>query len=388
MSLKNISYLPQKFFLFICLLYGLIPTEGAPYITDQQFHWIFLLLIIIYTLYINSFKINIYGVIFFMLFVLFAGLNSFITMGHDIVLFSQAVLFAAVIAPTVYTNDIFRNQFLIALRWLLILSLSMFYLQFTIYHVTGNLLLVHEFFFPFSHARLGSEGDIYDNIVRMGGMYIEPGTYSNFIYVYMLIYMVITKNLKDPLLYFIAVSIILTYSAWGMMVASYFLIILIFSNLKQFSLIKRILLFLIIFFLGFSSIKYFENTPAVNFLYDKLHATNGSTGHKKDAYKEFYRRSDNLIFTGEGFQPTFKHKITSLQDSGILLNFAIIFGALFALLIFVVFIISLLKATNIMITLISLPVFFDKMYYWDGAFMLLFFIVLYQGLFYKKRIRI
>ena len=75
----------------------------------------------------------------------------------------------------------------------------------------------------------------------MGGVYIEPGTYSNMMYVFLFLYFILKKEKIDLLVFAGSLSIILTYSAWGIIFGSYLMIILILGKLNKFSWKKRIL---------------------------------------------------------------------------------------------------------------------------------------------------
>jgi len=375
----NFIDLFQKIFLFICLIYAFIPFEAVSFISTNKIHRIFLILIMLYALYINSFKISKYGSIFFIIFLFFALINSFVSIGENIIIFAMSILFAAIVVPIIYQNNKFKNQFLVAIRWLIIFSITMFFLQFILYHITGEILLLHELIFPFSKARIAEELS-YGNLMRMGGIYIEPGTYSNYMFIYIFIYLTLTRNIKDILLFIGAISIILTASVWGMIFASYFLVMLILSNLSMISVKNKLLFLSILIFVGYESVGYLEHNLAVQYALNKTQANdkaNGSTGAKKFVYLKYKKEYINLLLLGQGFKPEFQKNTFSLQDSGVLLNMSIIFGIFFTGIFFITFILALLKITNYWIVLGSLPIFISKIYYWEPALYLLYFLVVY-----------
>jgi len=383
-NLFTISYFLEKFFLFICLLYGFIPFEAVAILRTDRLHLLFLIAILIYVLFITSFRINKYGGLFIIISISLALMNAFISLGHDIVLFAESILFAAIVVPALYSNERFREQFICALRWLIILSITMFILQFIVYHLSGSILRLHEMVFPFSQARIAEESS-FGNLVRMGGIYIEPGTYSNYMYIYILIYSILTKKLSGFLSFATAITTILTFSVWGMIFASYFLFIIILDKLKQKSfIVKTVVLFIFLSGGVYISNKVL-NDPAVEYAVHKLDSNRGSTGYKKQAYKKYELSYENFLFIGEGFIPEFKKGIPSLQDSGVLLNISIVFGIFFTAIFMLIFLLALSRLHNYLLAFATIPIFIDKIYYWDVAFVLLYFLVIYDGLIKNKK---
>jgi len=378
------SDLLKRLFLFICLLYGFVPFEAVAILRTDRLHLVFLIAIIIYTLFVTSFKLNKYGGLFFIFFIFIALVNAFISIGHDIVLFAESVLFASIVVPALYSHERFREQFISALRWLIVFSITMFIIQFLVYHISGHILRLHELVFPFSQARIAEEAS-FGNLVRMGGIYIEPGTYSNFMYIYILIYTILTKKLSSFLAFATAISTILTFSVWGMIFASYFLLILILDKLKKKSLIVKIIILFAFISVGLYISNKIVNDPAVEYAVKKLDSNKGSTGYKKQAYEKYKSSYEKFLFIGEGFIPEFKKDIPSLQDSGVLLNISIVFGIFFTTIFILIFFLSLIQLNNYLLAFATAPMFIDKIYYWDVAFILLYFIIIYEGLLSKRK---
>jgi len=370
----------QKLFLFVCLIYGLIPFEAS--FSVGIFHGFALSCIMAYALILNKFQLNKYTIIYILFFLFVALVNSIISVGQDIILLTVSLLFSGIIVPILYSNKRFRNQFITAIKWLIVISVVMFYLQYITYTINGNILSIHEVIFPFSHARI-SQQSLYDGLTRMGGMYIEPGTYANFMYVYLLIYMILTKNFKNLFVYITLLSIILSFSVWGMMFASFFLVILLISNFNTISKYKKMILLVLFLISGFYLSNYIMKSSAVKYALTKT--TMGkknkseSVSAKSFVYKKYAQEYESLLVIGEGFKPEFRNNTTSLQDAGVLLNISIVFGIPFAIFFFITFIIALYKITNFWILIGSLPVFISKLYYWDPAIYLLYFLVVYKA---------
>lgn len=367
----------KSIFLFICLVYGFIPFEAGSYEVSLRIHYLFLIPIMIYALYTTSFKLSKYGVLFFLFFLFISSMLFFVSYGHAIFSFFPAIIFASVVAPAIYKNNNFKKYFTQAIKILIVISVITFFIQFTTYQLTGVLLPLHELVFPFSKARTGVESQ-YNDLARMGGIYIEPGTYSNYLFMLIGIYTFLIKKIDYVLLTLAAISIILTFSVWGMIFASYLLIILILSKLVSVSWKIKILLITFLLVIGSFSVSSLSQNPAIDFALNKMESNKGSTEHKKDVYKKYANEFDTFFIVGQGFAPVFKQHTVSLQDSGLLLNLSIVFGIVPTIIFILIYSILLLKLTNYFILLISLPIFMSKLFYWDPAFWLFFFMIFYE----------
>ena len=370
-------------FIFICLLYGWVPFEAGSYDASFKIHLIFMLLLMIYAFYSNSFKLSKYGMLFFIFFIFLSSILFFVSYGRAIYSFIPAIAFASIVVPSIYNNTQFKYQFTQALFVLIVISIIMVFFQVIVYFTTGDLLLLHEFVFPFSKARIATELQ-FNNLTRMGGMYIEPGTYSNYMFILLTIYMVLKKRINYLLLFFSAISIIITNSVWGMVFGSYLIIIIFFMKLVQTSWVNRIILLFFIFVFSFYSIgsleKSFKNNTAVEYAIVKLERNGGkeSTAPKKRAYIKYAQTFDQFLILGEGFAPKFKKGIDALQDAGLLLNFSVVFGIICTIVFLLIYFVLLVKLTNYVILLISLPIFMSKLFYWDPSIWLLFFMLIYE----------
>jgi len=366
-------------FIFICLLYGWVPFEAGSYDASFKIHLIFMLLLMIYAFYSNSFKLSKYGMLFFIFFIFLSSILFFVSYGRAIYSFIPAIAFASIVVPAIYNNTQFKYQFTQALFVLIVISIIMVFFQVIVYFTTGDLLLLHEFVFPFSKARIATELQ-FNNLTRMGGMYIEPGTYSNYMFLLLTLYFFLKKEINNRIIFFTALSIILTYSLWGMIFSLYLLLLLFVINFLRGSLKRKIFLLLIVIIGTFYGIQKIENSSAFQFSVAKLerNGSQNSTGAKKIAYEKFSKNFDNLFFIGDGFAPNFRSEISSLQDAGLLLNLAIVFGIIPTVILFIFFIFFIFKLTNYTIVLISLPIFMSKIFYWDPAFWLLVTMVYYE----------
>ncbi len=388
MKIRSLTDSARQIFLFVGLLYAFVPFEAGNYLITNAIHITALMLISMYTLYVGRFKLkmNQLGKIVLILLMVFTMISSMVSYGKGEVIFAFSIIFSFITASVIHYNNNFKHQFLIALKWLIIFSISMLFLQLIVLNITGDVLSIHEMIFPFSEARI-SINTKFDDLYRMGGIYIEPGTYSNLMYLFLVIYMLLSKNLSNYLLFIGAISIILSYSVWGMIFGSYLLFFLIFIKLKNSSLKMKLLVLIAVFSIGSLSINYIINSPAVNYATYKVNSDVSSVSEKEKAYSRYKESIDDFFIIGEGFSPEFNVGIASVQDSGFLLNFSVVFGILFTVYILMVYILSFLKCCTPIQLIISLPIFVSKIYYWDAAFWLLFFLVVYGGYTKHKKIK-
>lgn len=365
-------------FLFICLLYGFVPFEASSFDKSFQIHTIFLILIMLYAFYSNNFKISKYSAIFFTTMIFVMSTLFFVSYGRSIYPLITSLLFVSFVTPAIYNNSSFKYQFTQALFILIITSVSMVFLQTFIFFITNDILLIHEFVFPFSQARIGEEVQ-YNNLTRMGGMYIEPGTYSNYMFLLLTLYMLLKKKLTSKLIFFTAVSMILTYSLWGMIFASYLLILISFVNIVKLPLKSKLFLLTALIFTSIYGVSILKNSDMMQFGIEKMtrNSQEGSTGSKKQAYEVFSNNIEDFLIIGDGFAPEIRGKISSLQDAGLLLNISIVFGIMFTLILLVMYVTFFLLLADYTILLASIPLFLSKLFYWDPGLWLLFFMLIY-----------
>ena len=379
--IKNLPVILKTLLLFLGLLYALIPFETSKAIL---IHSAALMFVIGYALYVGNFKIKInhLGRIILLMFTILTLMGLLISSEADGLIFTFAIVFGSITASMIHYNPKFRHLFFIAFKWLVIFSIAMLFLQTVILTITGKVLPIHEFIFPFSEARIGTYTN-FEGLYRMGGLYIEPGTYANMMYLFLIIYLVISKNTFSPVLFIGAISIILSYSVWGMIFGSYLLIILIIAKLKKITWKIKLIILLILALTSFFSFNYISNyidqSQAIQFASHKINVSHGSAESKMQAFHKYEETFGDFLIIGEGFYPEFNKGLSSVQDAGFLLNVSVVFGILFAICIFTLYIYLSLKYYTWVGAAASLPIFISKIFYYDAAFWLLFFLVIYGG---------
>ena len=371
------------FFLFISLLYCLLPFETNPVQLSILIRLIFAIIITFYALHVGNYTIRkntLAGVLFTLLFIL-AFISFFLnTTSLYFPIFVGSVIFAAITANMITNNHEFNKQFITAFQWLLIFSIAMLFLQKAIYASSGVILPLHEMFFPLSEARTPIQ-TTFSDIARLGGIYIEPGTYANFMYTFLIIYLLISKNISSPLLFIGAISLPFTFSVWGMVFGSYLLVILTISNLKRLSGIKRVLALSFIFITSSFTVGYFLDSPAIELAIYKLDKNSESEAlsSKTKAHDEFSENFQDYLLIGGGFKTDFCSSCESWQDSGIFLNLFVVFGIFSSIIIFIIYMTSWLSNGEWLGFIASLPIFVSKLFYFDFSFWLLVFLAIHLG---------
>lgn len=361
-----------KIFLFLGVLYSFIPFEAS---SSRFTLAIRLLILTIFTTYIyitEKIDGDLYSTIILLLILIFIYFTSLESLSLYLFIFISSILSGYIIANGVYKSRELSQNFIFVWEWLIIFSIVMLFLQQLTFLLTGDILKLHESIFPLSRARVEIIQQLH--LIRFGGIYIEPGTYANFIYLFLVIYMVIKENFNPLLITIGSLSIISTMSVWGMLFGSYLLIISIFINIKNLPFIKKILLLSILITSSIYGTNALTNSSAFKYAEMKLEMKSDS-GHSKVIVANRFKQSiEDYAVIGDGFNPKIVLNVTAPQDAGFILNLSIVFGILFSTLILTIYSINILKKRGFLILIASLPILISKIFYWEFAFWLLFFI--------------
>ncbi len=384
-KIRNLSNLLGIIFLFGMFLYGFVPFEMPNPTQTQNIHLLCIIAIISYVIFAGYYKdrYHTFDLVILLFFALLFTLGEMISKERDGMEFMFSILFGHVVASALYYSEYFKSKFLTALKWLIILSVTLLVLQYIILMLTGNIFQIHSIVFPFSEAR--TMEDAMFGLYRMGGMYIEPGTYSNMMYIFLILYMILSQRTDSLLLYIGAASIILTASVWGLVFGLYMLVILLFIKLikiKEVSIIKRVFSTLVLISISFAGTSYILESSLLKYAEHKIKTDNPSVDAKELAFSRFQESYDDFLIVGEGFNPEFNIGIPSVQDAGLLLNLTVVFGVLASLIIMAVYLVSILRCCSWVMLLVSLPILTSKLFYTDRVFWLLFFVVIFGA--YKK----
>lgn len=365
--------------LFILFLYAFIPFESSSPSKTQNIHLLFMIIIILFTLYYNNFKIQINVLARFIVFTItmITLISLIISLEKDALVFSFSIILALVISSTLYYNINFRETFISSLKLLISFSILMLFLQILILKITGEIIPIHETIYPFSESRIGIYTS-FEGFYRTGGLYIEPGTYANYMYLFLFLYMLLTRKVDDLIVLLGAISIILSNSILGMIIGSYLLLFILLNKVKKATLFKKIIIICSTIIISTYFINNFINSSGYSYVISKLTTSNASADAKRIAYSKYLETFDSFLIIGQGFNPEFNIGIPSVQDAGFLLNLSVVYGILFTLLLFSFFIFLILKNYNLTFLIISLPIFISKIFYYDPIFWVVFLFLIHN----------
>jgi hypothetical protein len=364
-SLESIRKAALPGFLFLALLYGIVPTEGgganfAVFLRLGVAGALVLFVLVLFKPRLS--KTTAYLVCAIFLFSLMAAFRSF---SGGLFALWFAVVFAATLSAAAMQNILFRKSLSTAVLALIVCSVASLFLQIGIYLFSGVALDFHKMLYPFSDARIAESF----GLVRFTGLYIEPGTYSNWLYLLLLIYLVLSSNKKPYVIYLVAGSMIATFSAWGAGVAILLVLVTTVRSLRQ---VVLLIIFVSVFLqlvpTGslYGALDIFEHKTAL----DRVDA-----GAKIEAYEEFQRIVGDIAVIGNGFASKFCEDCFSPQDAGFAINLAVVMGATFCVGVFGYYFSRLFLARDFGLAALSLPLLFTKAFYWEFAVWLLFFLV-------------
>lgn len=353
--------------LALWLFVANVPTEASvpayPHFL-RLFSWtmVWIPLLLVHGLSLRKQMVFIAGSISMYAIVLNLGAFNF-----DAALMVANIATALVIVST-YANSRFTSQFLKALDVVLIVWAVMFLVQLAVYLATGQILEFHSMIFSFSEARYSTA---MGNIYRLTGPHIEPGTYSAWVYGLALVRMTVGARMLTPSTVLALATLPLTLSAWGMLVATTFVIVAIImaaTRMQRLWSAGALLLLcgLALYFYGgrFSEVQAY-------FL-ERANLVDASGQSKAWAYSDFLRDFSQYVLWGKNFKYDYCGGCLSPQDAGIGLNFVVYFGLPFILWAGFMILRSAFRRGGWALVLFSLPLFFAKYFIWEVLFWIIF----------------
>lgn len=160
---------------------------------------------------------------FFVFIFLWSVLNSIFNSAY---LFEKRLFLVFTLIPTIYyssyllSNKSFRVYRII--KFIIIIHLVFFYLQFISYYVFGNFI---DYLYPItgeSQRAMGGNYNLFSGkLIRATGLFNEPGTYSTYIFLLFLMYRFLRSsflgnNKLEKFDYLVLLSVFLTFSIFGM----------------------------------------------------------------------------------------------------------------------------------------------------------------------------
>ena len=232
----------------------------------------------------------------------------------------------------------------------LIINLAALAFQYLFYMWVGEIVHLHTLLFPSSESRAAE----FLGFVRLGGLHLEPGTYSNFLYVLVVFRVLLGGALTARLSLLMLVSFALTFSTWGI---AAFLVGMIAVALSAFSNQHRIGKTLLSGFIVISSLLVVLFTtnlqePVLSYLQVRLDPTQGSASFRRIAFNELVATFDRYVLLGMPMAEKFCASCQSPQDLGLWSQIIIRFGFFAAVFILVISVISAWKHSAITFILV------------------------------------
>jgi hypothetical protein len=247
----------------------------------------------------------------------------------------------------------------LAVLALIYFSAGSLFLQLLVYHLGGGIAPLHEIVFPMSTART----EDHDLFARLGGIYIEPGTYANWVYaLYVLLVLSSGGVYLIPGL-IVGLTLMLTASIWGIAVGVLVAAVAVLSS-KKIGPIRKVVLILIVILLQ----TYYLSGEILDFVQQKLQFGTPSGESKLVAFDEFADIWVDVLFLGNGFDPQFCVGCLAPQDAGLFLNMSVVYGIGFAVILFFVIFVAAYKTGGVLLAILLLPLLFAKLNYWDFIF--------------------
>ncbi|QUM75956.1 hypothetical protein HWV00_06800 [Moritella sp. 24] len=293
--------------------------------------------------------------------------------------FLISITLGFVVSSVVSINYDLKSIFIKSLGNIIWLSIIALVVQILVYNFFNFDFRPHDILFPFSESRVEIPTGILENMYRSGGIFIEPGTYANWTYVLLVMYILVSGDRYNVLLIVGGLSIILTASVWGLFSGIYISIFIFCAWLKslEFSSQTSKVIFTGLTLIVLSSVFINNlNHDLFSFAEKKLLGESTSVISKHDVYNDFLIDIDQFVLSGEGFSRTFRKGKVAVQDAGLLVNFAIVFGLVFTGLFMALLIYICLKKGRYFELILSAPILLSKLFYWDFTFWLWFFLML------------
>lgn len=379
---KKRKYNLITFFIFILYLYFLIPTESLSQGIETSLLIRFLAcgILILTLLIMNGFVKSqklIICMLFFSCIYLVSALSS---ISLKVFISFEALLLGLCWAYSFYTKPLTSAYLVAAIKLLIYISALSLILQLIIYQFFGYIDF-HSLIYPWSSARYEDS----QNFLRLGGIYIEPGTLSNWIYAFTLLLILVEDKLNIRLISIAALAMLLSLSAWGVAIS---IIIFIFLALQHkiifikknniYFKLRPFILTITAFLLTAIFLIVFITDDIYTFLETKFSFETGSGEVRLVVYDEFLAILPDILLFGLGYASDFCSDCQSPQDAGLFISFTVVYGLMFSIFFFLIIILAFYKKLGIKGIILVLPLLTSKIYYWDYILFLIFFSAFYR----------
>lgn len=350
----------------ILLVYSLIPFEGDDQTLTLAIRCTSAALIICGMLKWR-FSVKKFYIPYLIVVIGFVVISALISFSFKLVVILVALSFGIVWSQTMVLHNKYVNVYSSAIAVLIYISIGCLFVQLLMYRVGGQIIGFHEIVFPMSISRTEDHG----MFARLGGMYVEPGTYANWVYALYVLLILSTKRqyLMTGLL--VGISLVMTVSVWGIGVGVAMAIISLFLTDRISWVWKFVVGILLI-----SIMSYYLSGEIGDYALQKLRFESDSGMSKIVALEEFEGIWKNILFFGKGFDPNFCVSCLAPQDAGLYISISVIFGILFASLFFLVIFFTAYKTGGLLLLALMVPLSLSKIFYWDFLLWMIAFMLI------------
>jgi hypothetical protein len=256
------------------------------------------------------------------------------------------------------------------IRGYLIFNLAGLAIAIALYVGTGQLVDLHNMIFPFSASRIA----LYAGQIRLSGFHIEPGTYSNMMFLTVLLRALLTRRIFDRLNLVAILSTLATFAAWAAVAVSFLCLSMIVEffifNPNMRSSVRVVILMafgtvalitLPIVLPGLSELEYVDYF-AKRFSGD---SSAGSGADKVMALEGWQGFLGPRMLIGTSMSDSFCPLCESEQDLGTFFSMAFYLGIIPTFVLIVAVAIKLRQRWNVAFGIAAIPIFVSKLYFYD-----------------------
>lgn len=276
-----------------------------------------------------------------------------------------------------------RERLDFLLRSYLIFNVLGLLLAIIIFLVSGKIVDLHGLIFPFSASRAG----VMLNQVRLSGFQIEPGNYSNIVYVLVLIRCLLRRRITNFLDLFAMLSTVLTLAAWAVVgVAVYLVCFVIEFSVFNPRIPKIMRLAIFLFSLSVLALSIPLIAPQlfgseyVQYFGDRFSVDEGkgSGYYKEQAFAAWSEYFGPEMFFGSPLTETFCDYCLSTQDIGLVFNILFYIGIIPSSILLFVCVMNLLRSFGISFIILFTPFLVTKFFFYDPMVWLVLGVIVFE----------
>lgn len=275
-----------------------------------------------------------------------------------------------------------KKALLILTTGYLSINLFGFLLASIIYLLTGDVIDLHGIVFPYSEARIM----LSSGFMRLTGFQIEPGSYSAFMYIVVIIRSLLIKKIGTTFHVIVAVSCLFTFSAWAAIAIAILLAAMLMEFLLKLkkSVFNYGIVWLVVlvsvsiipaFYLKFNSS---EQAAQYEKHLEKKMLYSGSSSSKQSALNSLLRHYSTSEGLGRPMSSSFCSFCKSPQDLGTIPNMTYFMGLGPTAILVVVIVYRLFVNYNLSFIVALMPVAVSKAYFYDPLIWLIIGILIFH----------